>query len=60
MAIFDKRKKKLYVHCQENSWISVGTVIIPRKRPQSAADFGSGFILSKKEKSCRFVNKNDS
>ncbi|XP_001605224.2 methionyl-tRNA formyltransferase, mitochondrial [Nasonia vitripennis] len=54
LAIYDKKNKILYVSCQENSWISVGTVIIPGHRPKSATDFGTGFILNRKEKSCIF------
>ncbi|XP_014211448.1 methionyl-tRNA formyltransferase, mitochondrial [Copidosoma floridanum] len=54
LAIFDKKNKKLYVSCKGNGWITVGTVVIPGRRPQSAFNFGCGFILNRKEKSCSF------
>ncbi|XP_058796329.1 methionyl-tRNA formyltransferase, mitochondrial isoform X2 [Phymastichus coffea] len=54
LAIFDKRKRALYISCQGNSWISVKTVIIPGRKPLSAVNFSSGFIQNRKEKFCIF------
>lgn len=54
LAIFDKRKKALYISCQGDSWVTVGTVIIPGKKPQSATSFSSGFITNQKDKFCTF------
>ena len=54
LVVYDKIKKLLYVQCKENTWINVDKIVIPGKKPQSPKDFGSGFLLNQKEKSCIF------
>ncbi|KAJ8667178.1 hypothetical protein QAD02_008840 [Eretmocerus hayati] len=53
-VIYDKKLCKLYICCKNNTWITVEKIVIPDKPPQSAVDFGSGFVMNRREKKCQF------